>query len=159
MSIEQALADTTAAIRDLIAALSARPLPIDVNAAATTAPVRAAAAEEAAPAKKQRAQKDAPTAGTETVSTPATATAEPAAATPAPVEPEAPAPAPAASFDDCVPLFRRLGLEKGRDAVVALLGKYNAAKLSDIAANRMGEVFADLNAALAASAAAQPAEV
>ena len=125
MSLEQAIQENTAAIRELIAAL---------GAGATS---QAAAPEETATVDEP--QTDAKPAKEKKQSAPA--------ATPEPKEEAAPAadePAPV-SYDDCAQSVIKLSKSKGRPTAVALLGQFGLKTLQD--AKDKPELLAKVKAA------------
>lgn len=131
MSLEQAIHENTAAIRDLIAAIS-KGVPV------TPAQVQAVV-QEAAPETKP-AKKSAPPA------------AEPAAAQSTP-EPAAPAVEVEASCSeitlaDITTVVLALGKAGKRDALVKLLGEYGVPKASALDPSKFAEFHAKANALL-----------
>jgi len=111
MSIETALAENTAALRELHALLARISVP---------------ATEGPAPAPKTQARSAAPTAPT-----PPTVAAEPAAAPATKAEPSEPA---ALTYDDVKRAIIEVSKAKGRDAAVALLAEFGATKGPDLQA-------------------------
>lgn len=133
MSLEQALIDNTAAIRELIAAIS--------NGIPTTAQQVVAVVEEAKveekPAKKGKPEK-------------AETPKQEAAATPEPKEEVAPAAdedeGPVATYQDAATAITQLSKVKGRDAAVALLKKFGASKLPEVKPEDFNAIVAEANA-------------
>lgn len=70
---------------------------------------------------------------------------EPVAEAPAAVE----APAPLDLHKDIVPVFSKLCTAKGRDAAAAILAQWKVAKLSQVPADKLGELLADIQKAAA----------
>lgn len=130
MSIEQALAENTAAIRELIEA-------IKNGVPTTTAQVEAVAAE--AKAEKPKAEKKAEAPKPE-------AEAEPAATPEPKTEPAA---AEAVDYDTVAKAITRLSRAKGRDAAVAVLAQFDAKKLPDVAPEQFADVLAAAEEAMA----------
>ena len=110
MSLEQAIQENTAAIRELIAALGTGATS-QAAAPAETATVEEPKAEKPAKEKKQQAPAATPESKEE---------AAPAADDPAPV-----------SYDDCAQSVTKLAKTKGRPAAVALLGQFDLKTLQD----------------------------
>lgn len=127
MSIEQALAETTNAIRDLIAALG--------NGQHVTQAQVAAVVKEAKPKaeKKQEAAKP------EVAATPTTVE-EPAA--PEQKAEASEAKAEAATYDDAANAVTKLARTKGRDAAIAVLSKFGASKLPEVKPEDFAAVIA-----------------
>ena len=129
MSLEQAIQENTAAIRELIAALG-KGAPSQAAAPVETATVETATVEEPKvekPAKEKKQQ--APAAMPESKEE-----AAPAADEPAPV-----------SYDDCAQAVTKLAKTKGRPAAVALLGQFDLKTLQD--AKDKPELLAQVKAA------------
>ena len=124
MSLEQAIQENTAAIRDLIAALG-KGAPSQAAAPAETATVEEPKVEKPAKEKKQQAPAATPKSMEE---------AAPAADEPAPV-----------SYDDCAQAVTKLAKTKGRPAAVALLGRFDLKTLQD--AKDKPELLAQVKAA------------
>lgn len=126
MSLELAITENTNAIRDLIAAIS--------NGLHATPAQVAAVVKEAKPKaeKKQEAVKP------EAASTPTTAE-EPAALEAKAETSEA---KPAATYDDAAKAITSLAKAKGRDAAMAVLAKFGAAKLPDVKPEDFAAVIA-----------------
>ena len=133
MSLEQAIQENTAAIRELIAALGAGNTG---KPAAETATVEEPKAEKPAKEKKQSAP----------AATPESKAGDVAAADP---EPEASAQqdeAPAVvSYDECAASITKLAKGKGRSAAVEVLGEFGLKTLQD--AKDKPEVLAKVKAA------------
>lgn len=135
MSLEQALIDNTAAIRELIAAIS--------NGVPTTAQQVAAVVEEAKveekPVKKGKPEK-------------AETPKQEVAATPEPKEEVAPAAddAPVVTYQDAAAAITALSKAKGRDAAVALLKKFGASKLPEVKEEDFAAIVANANAQVGA---------
>ena len=128
MSLEDAIAANTAAIRDLIAALAAKPV---AEKAAAGEGENSAPPPAAEKPKRAKAEKPAP---------------ESVVEAPAAVEP----PAPAITYEDIrVPFLTNLVAKHGRDAGAALLEEFGVGaggKLSEIPEARWVEVLASINA-------------
>lgn len=124
MSLEQAIQENTAAIRELIAALG-KGAPSQAAAPVETATVEEPKVEKPAKEKKQQAPAATPESKEE---------AAPAADEPAPV-----------SYDDCAQAVTKLAKTKGRPAAVALLGQFDLKTLQD--AKDKPELLAQVKAA------------
>ena len=124
MSLEQAIQENTAAIRELIAALGAGATS-QAAAPVETATVEEPKAEKPAKEKKQQAPAATPESKEEVA---------PAADEPAPV-----------SYDDCAQSVTKLAKTKGRPAAVALLGQFDLKTLQD--AKDKPELLAQVKAA------------
>jgi len=124
MSLEQAIQENTAAIRELIAALG-KGAPSQAAAPVETATVEEPKAEKPTKEKKQQAPAAMPESKEE---------AAPAADEPAPV-----------SYDDCAQAVTKLAKTKGRPAAVALLGQFDLKTLQD--AKDKPELLAQVKAA------------
>ena len=124
MSLEQAIQENTAAIRELIAALG-KGAPSQAAAPVETATVEEPKVEKPAKEKKQQAPAAMPESKEE---------AAPAADEPAPV-----------SYDDCAQAVTKLAKTKGRPAAVALLGQFDLKTLQD--AKDKPELLAQVKAA------------
>ena len=122
--LKSAVEANTNAIRDLIAALG--------NGQHATPAQVAAVVKEAKP----KAEKKQETAKPEVVDTPTTA--EEVAAP----EPKAENSAPAATYDDAAKAITALAKSKGRDAAMAVLSKFGAAKLPDVKPDDFAAVIA-----------------
>ena len=124
MSLEQAIQENTAAIRELIAALG-KGAPSQAAAPVETATVEEPKVETPAKEKKQQAPAATPESKEEVA---------PAADEPAPV-----------SYDDCAQSVTKLAKTKGRPAAVALLGQFDLKTLQD--AKDKPELLAQVKAA------------
>ena len=124
MSLEQAIQENTAAIRELIAALGTGATS-QAAAPVETATVEEPKAEKPTKEKKQQAPAAMPESKEE---------AAPAADDPAPV-----------SYDDCAQAVTKLAKTKGRPAAVALLGQFDLKTLQD--AKDKPELLAQVKAA------------
>ena len=124
MSLEQAIQENTAAIRELIAALG-KGAPSQAAAPAVTATVEEPKVEKPAKEKKQQAPAAMPESKEEVA---------PAADEQAPV-----------SYDDCAQAVTKLAKTKGRPAAVALLGQFDLKTLQD--AKDKPELLAQVKAA------------
>lgn len=137
MSLEATIQENTAALRDLIAVLAkgATPTAAQVEAVATEAKA------EKASAKKTQA------AATQELPTPTASdnSASSSPATPA-AEPELQATNP--TYQDAAGAITKLSRTKGRDAAVALLTKFGAAKLPDVKPEQFAAVIAAANIAM-----------
>lgn len=139
MSLEQAIHENTAAIRDLIAAIS-KGVPV------TPAQVQAVV-QEAAPEKKSSPSEKSSDKVTKSQAV-ATA-AEQVGSTPS--ETSAPASAPAAAditLADITTVVLALGKAGKRDALVKLLGEYGVPKASALDPSKFAEFHAKANALL-----------
>lgn len=124
MSLEQAIQENTAAIRELIAALG-KGAPSQAAAPVETATVEEPKAEKPTKEKKQQAPAAMPESKEEVA---------PVADEPAPV-----------SYDDCAQAVTKLAKTKGRPAAVALLGQFDLKTLQD--AKDKPELLAQVKAA------------
>ena len=124
MSLEQAIQENTAAIRELIAALG-KGAPSQAAAPTETATVEEPKVEKPAKEKKQSAPAAMPESKEEAAA---------AADDPAPV-----------SYDDCAQAVTKLAKSKGRPAAVALLGQFDLKTLQD--AKDKPELLAQVKAA------------
>lgn len=124
MSLEQAIQENTAAIRELIAALG-KGAPSQAAAPVETATVEEPKVEKPAKEKKQQAPAAMPESKEEVA---------PVADEPAPV-----------SYDDCAQAVTKLAKTKGRPAAVALLGQFDLKTLQD--AKDKPELLAQVKAA------------
>jgi restriction endonuclease Mrr len=125
MSIEQALAENTAAIRELINAFRAG---VPTTAAQVAAVVEQAAAE---PVKVEPAKAETPK-------------VEPVKAEPAPAKGEL-------TYEEVAKKVTQLG-KKDRNVAVAILGKYGAAKLPQVDPSQFAELLAEVEEALGVTA-------
>lgn len=57
--------------------------------------------------------------------------------------------APVDLMTDVVPVFQKLCINKGRDAGAAILAKWSVAKLSQVPADKLGELLVDIQKAAA----------
>ena len=124
MSLEQAIQENTAAIRELIAALGTGATS-QAAAPVETATVEEPKAEKPTKEKKQQAPAATPESREEAAA---------AADEPAPV-----------SYDDCAQAVTKLAKTKGRPAAVALLGQFDLKTLQD--AKDKPELLAQVKAA------------
>ena len=124
MSLEQAIQENTAAIRELIAALGTGATS-QAAAPVETATVEDPKAEKPTKEKKQSAPAATPESKGEVA---------PVADEPAPV-----------SYDDCAQAVTKLAKSKGRPAAVALLGQFDLKTLQD--AKDKPELLAQVKAA------------
>jgi len=134
MSLEQAIEANTAAIRDLIAVMTA-----DLVAAKEAAPVldiKNAISPEEAKAKKPTLV---PTGNPATSQNGAEPQSDPAPAAQEPIVVDL--------MKDVVPVFSKLCVDKGRDAGAAILKKWNVTKLSLVPADKLVAVLEDIKAA------------
>ena len=144
MSIEQALAETTSAIRELIAAIRA-------GAPTTAAQVAAVVAEapEAETAKAKIPAKDpAKDPATAEVSDAAEHGKTAAQAVEA-LAGHANKPTPTATYEDAKAAVLKISKEKGRDAAVAVLSAFGVQKLPDLQPENYGALVAKVDEALA----------
>jgi hypothetical protein len=121
MSIEQALAENTSAIRELIAALRAGIPTTAAQVAAVADEAPALAQPEATPAT------EAPAAVSDAAEHGKTAAQAVKA-----LDGHANKPAPAATYENARAAMLSLSKEKGRDAVVAVLSAFGVQKLPDL---------------------------
>lgn len=142
MSLEIAIQENTAAIRDLIAAIS--------NGIPTTAAQVAAVVQEAqVEDKPAKAEKKAKAEKAETPKAEPAATQEQkvddarAADEEGPVEPEV-------TYQDAAAAITQLSKVKGRDAAIALLKKFGVNKLPELNAEYFAAVVADAKAQVGA---------
>ena len=138
MSLEIAIQENTAALRDLIKAIS--------NGIPTTAQQVAAVVEEAAEVKAEAPAKTEKKAKAEKAKTPKVEQA----ATPEPKEEAAPAAddEPDATYQDAAAAITALSKTKGRDAAVALLKKFGASKLPEVKPEDFAAIVAEAKAAM-----------
>lgn len=132
MSIEQALAENTAAIRELIEA-------IKNGVPTTTAQVEAVAAEAKAEKPKAEKKTEAPK--------PEPEAEESSAATQE--QKDEPAAAEGITYEAVAAAITKLSRTKGRDAAVGVLAQFDAKKLPDVAPEKFAEVLAAAEEALA----------
>lgn len=142
MSLEQAIQENTAVLRELIAVMKgaqvATPVVVEETEAKKSADT--ATAQDSSTAKKTSARASA--AKTETPKQ------EPVA-TPEPKEEVAPAAdedeGPAATYQDAATAITQLSKVKGRDAAVALLKKFGASKLPEVKPEDFNAIVAEAN--------------
>lgn len=129
MSLEATIAENTAALRELIATIKAG---VPTTAAQVAAVVEQAADKLTETAKAPEAAK------------PTTKPKTPAPAPAPKTEPAAPADAaaPAPTYQDAAAAVTNLAKVKGRDAAVAVLTKFGAAKLPDVTPEQFADVIA-----------------
>lgn len=132
MSIEQAITENTAAIRDLIEA-------IKNGVPTTTAQVEAVAAEAKAEKPKAEKKTEAPKPEAE----------ESSAATQEQKDEPAAAEGKQPTYEEVAAAITKLSRTKGRDAAVAVLTQFSAKKLPDVAPEQFAEVLAAAEEALA----------
>lgn len=135
MSLEATIQENTNAIRELIAAIKA--------GVPTTAAQVAAVVTEAKPttaAKETTAKKTTPAEKAEPAPTQPTAEAGAAAAPEKKDEPSAQAATP--NYQATADAVTKLAREKGRDAAVAVLKEFGAAKLPDVKPEQFADVIA-----------------
>ena len=130
MSIEQALAENTSAIRELIAA---------IRAGVPTTPAQGAAVVAEAP--ERAAETPAKSDAAEHGKTAAQATDA--------LQGHANAPEQTATFEEAKAAVIRISKEKGRDAAVAVLAKFNVAKLPELKPEHYGALISAVTEALA----------
>ncbi|AAR97700.1 hypothetical protein ACLRAE_12450 [Bordetella bronchiseptica] len=156
MSLEAAIQENTSALRDLIAAIKAG-VPTTAAQVAAVAAEAPAAQQEASTEKKPRATSAKTTAAT--APTPPTAEVGAADAPESKAENSAPVQAGDAGQDaaagDAAPTYQdtadavtKLARVKGRDAAVAVLSKFGAAKLPDVKPEQFADVLAACNQAM-----------
>lgn len=134
MSLEQAIQENTAVLRELIAVMKGAQVAVPVVVEET------AAAVEAKPAKKGKPEK-AETPKPEVVATP-----EPKEeVAPAADEDEDEDEGPAATYQDAATAITQLSKVKGRDAAVALLKKFGASKLPEVKPEDFNAIVAEAN--------------
>ena len=147
MSLEQTIAENTIALRDLIAVLkrqayveATQPAEIPGFDSPELPPVGSASAS---------------TGAVEQDPAPTPAAASKKGETKPKAEPEVEQPAPAAQVDYATAAAEvtKLSRAKGRDAAVALLARFGAAKLPEVAPERYAEVVAAVAAELTEQAA------
>ena len=131
MSLEQAIQENTAVLRELIAVMKGAQVAVPVVVAEETAAV-----EETKPAKKGKPEKA------------ETPKQEPVA-TPEPKEEVAPAAdedeGPVATYQDAATAITQLSKVKGRDAAVALLKKFGASKLPEVKPEDFNAIVTEAN--------------
>lgn len=138
MSLEIALQENTAAIRELIAAISKG---IPTTAQQVAAVVQEAQVEDkpAKAEKKAKAEKAESAKVEPAVTQEPKADAAPAADEEGPVEPEV-------TYQDAAAAITQLSKVKGRDAAVALLKKFGASKLPEVKPEDFAAIVADAKA-------------
>lgn len=154
MSLEIALQENTAAIKNLIAAMTNQAsTPAKASKKATASqPQTDIAVGDAANAQATVAGNGA-SSTPETTSPPPVEAAAQVKADPVSVEqPQEPGTAGVTepTYQDTAAYITRLSREKGRDVAVALLKEFNAAKLPDVAATDFAAVIARANELLGA---------
>ncbi|MFU2048928.1 hypothetical protein [Bordetella hinzii] len=151
MSLEAAIQENTSALRDLIAAIKAG-VPTTAAQVAAVAAEAPAAQQEASTEKKPRATSAKTTAAT--APTPPTAEVGAADAPESKAENSAPVQAgnagqdAAPTYQDTADAVTKLARVKGRDAAVAVLSKFGAAKLPDVKPEQFADVLAACNQAM-----------
>ena len=140
MSIEQALAENTSAIRELIAAIRA--------GVPTTAAQVAAVVAEAPAAETAKAKDPAKEAARAEVSDAAEHGKTAAQAVEA-LAGHANKPTPTATYEDAKAAVLKISKEKGRDAAVAVLSTFGVKKLPDLQPENYGALVAKVDEALA----------
>ena len=144
MSIEQALAENTSAIRELIAAIRAG---VPTTAAQVAAVV--AEAPEAETAKAKIPAKD-PAKDPAAAEVPDAAEhGKTAAQAVEALAGHANKPTPAATYEDAKAAVLKISKEKGRDAAVAVLSTFGAQKLPELQPENYGALVAKVDEALA----------
>ena len=144
MSIEQALAENTSAIRELIAAIRAG---VPTTAAQVAAVV--AEAPEAETAKAKIPAKD-PAKDPAAAEVPDAAEhGKTAAQAVEALAGRANKPTPTATYEDARAAVLKISKEKGRDAAVAVLSTFGAQKLPDLQPENYGALVAKVDEALA----------
>lgn len=137
MSLEQAIEENTAAIRELIAIMG-KPQQVSNIAGIHEVPVRYL--NEQVPAKEEpEAKKPTPAPTAEPVSSPPVA--EPVTEV---IAQEQPLPSTVDLMKDVVPVFLNLCKAKGREAGAAVLAKWNVEKITKVPADQLGEVLAEI---------------
>lgn len=126
MSLEQALAENTAAVRELIAALKNSPLPVSFEQPA-------AKPEKVAPAQ-EKPKAEAAKKPVEQAAVTEPAATQPTAETSAAPESKANESAPEITAEDMQNAFRAYMAANGRDAAVALLDSFGVKKLGELPA-------------------------
>jgi hypothetical protein len=144
MSLEQAIEANTAAIRDLIAVMTADL--VAAKEAAPKGPLPGSIAADLKIVEQPEAKKPTPAPAANPVSS--LSGAEPQS-DPAPVVQE---PIAVDLMKDVVPVFSKLCVDKGRDAGAAILKKWNVTKLSLVPADKLVAVLEDIKAAAESTA-------
>ena len=140
MSIEQALAENTSAIRELIAAIRAG---VPTTAAQVAAVVAEAPAAETAKAKIPA--KDPAAAEVSDAAEHGKTAAQAVEA----LAGHANKPTPTATYEDAKAAVLKISKEKGRDAAVAVLSTFGVQKLPDLQPENYGPLVAKVDEALA----------
>jgi hypothetical protein len=141
MSLEQAIEANTAAIRDLIAVMTADLVTAKEAMLGIALEAVQESEKRAAAGEQPEAKKSTPAPAENPVSS--LSGAEPQS-DPAPVVQE---PIAVDLMKDVVPVFSKLCVDKGRDAGAAILKKWNVTKLSLVPADKLVAVFEDIKAA------------
>lgn len=133
MSLEKAIAENTAAVRELIAALGKVSIPSATVELTTLTPAIAPQAEVATAKKPTPAEKEEPVSSPRTV---AEATADAAPEQKAESTQKSPAPvsddtAPAVTLDTLIDQAKKLAAAKTRNALVAVLEAFGMARISE----------------------------
>ena len=135
MSIEQALAENTAALRDLIARLTASPTAVVMTATEFL----------------QDHNKGAPAPLVEEVKKPVVSQAAETPAASSATVTESPSETAALDYTkDIKPILIKVSKDKGRDALIALLSKFGVFKGDELPVAKLNAVLADANELLAA---------
>ena len=137
MSIEQALAENTSAIRELIAAIRA--------GVPTTAAQGAAVVAEAPAVEKTEPKKEAARAEVSDAAEHGKTAAQAVEA----LAGHANKPTPTATYEDAKAAVLKISKEKGRDAAVAVLSTFGVQKLPDLQPENYGALVAKVDEALA----------
>lgn len=151
MSIEQALAENTSAIRELIAAIRAG---VPTTAAQVAAVVAEAPEAETAkakiPAKDPAVEKTEPKKEAARAEVPDAAEhGKTAAQAVEALAGHANKPTPTATYEDAKAAVLKISKEKGRDAAVAVLSVFGVQKLPDLQPENYGALVAKVDEALA----------
>jgi hypothetical protein len=141
MSLEQAIEANTAAIRDLIAVMTADLVTAKEAMLGIALEAVQESEKRAAAGEQPEAKKPTPAPAENPVSSPNGAEPQ---SDPAPVVQE---PIAVDLMKDVVPVFSKLCVDKGRDAGAAILKKWNVTKLSLVPADKLVAVFEDIKAA------------
>lgn len=142
MSLEQAIIDNTSAVRDLIAALATIHGEGIAKSVAVELPATAAAVVEA---KKEEAKLQKAEAKKPEQAAVSTAQHADTQATPGPTAATSGA---EVTYEDAKNAILELSKTKGRDAAVAVLSSFGAAKLPDVKPEQIAAVFAAAKKAL-----------
>lgn len=148
MSLEIALAENTAAIRELIAKLSAGAIiPHDAVQTVDTTAAKGAAAEK----KSTKGRKETPAATTEQADEAQSSDATPNVSDNSENSSDATAHGnPEATYDDAKHAVLRISKANGRDAAVEVLQRFGVAKLPDMLPQSYGDLVAMVNEMLGA---------